>query len=140
MKARAVQKDPLGAAPPAVKPILLAARRAVLAAAPDAEPIACNSAKPRSKSMMWKLVRFAVAGEVVVTIGTFTNHANMFFARGSELDDPSGVLEGTGKKLRYVTLHGPSDAKRAAVAKVIRAAFALARRAAASAKPSTRAR
>ena len=31
--------------------------------------------------MMWKLVRYAVSGEVVVTIGTFTKHASVFFAR-----------------------------------------------------------
>lgn len=79
---------------------------------------------------MWKLVRYAVDGEVVVTIGTFTKHASMFFARGSELEDTRGVLEGMGKKLRYFTLRAPADAKRAAVKEAIRNAFALAERSA----------
>ena len=77
--------------------------------------------------MMWKLARYLIEGKIVVTIGTFTKHSSMFFARGSELEDPSGLLEGTGKKLRYIALRTPADASRAAVKKILRDAFALAR-------------
>jgi hypothetical protein len=80
--------------------------------------------------MMWKLVRYAVDGRVVVTIGTFTKHSSIFFAHGSELEDSHGLLEGTGKNLRYITLRAPADAKRAAVKEVLRKAFALAERSA----------
>jgi hypothetical protein len=76
--------------------------------------------------MMWKLARYAVQGEVVVTIGTFTKHASMFFARGAELKDAAGLLEGTGKNLRYITLRTPADAKRPAIKAILRQAFALA--------------
>jgi hypothetical protein len=75
--------------------------------------------------MMWKLARYAAHGEVVVTIGTFTKHASMFFARGAELGDATGLLEGTGKKLRYITLQTPADARRAGVKALLRKAFAL---------------
>ena len=37
-----------------------------------------------------------------------------------------GPLEGTGKKLRYITLRTPADAKRATVKDVLIKAFALA--------------
>jgi hypothetical protein len=77
---------------------------------------------------MWKLLRYLVDGEVVVTIGTFTKHSSMFFARGAELDDAGSLLEGTGKKLRYVTLRAPADARRAEVKNLVRKGFALARR------------
>ena len=50
--------------------------------------------------MMWKLVRYLVDGGVVVTVGTYTRHASMFFARGTELEGAPDLLEGTGKKLR----------------------------------------
>jgi hypothetical protein len=76
--------------------------------------------------MMWKLVRYLVDGGVVVTIGTYTKHASMFFAHGSELDGAPGLLEGAGKNLRYITLRSPADAKRGAVKEVLRKAFALA--------------
>jgi len=75
--------------------------------------------------MMWKLVRYAVDGEIIATIGCFTAHASIFFNRGSEIDDPEGLLLGSGKALRYITLRTAADAKSAAVKKIIRRAFAL---------------
>ncbi len=128
MKSRAGKpstSDPLATLSPAVTPIVEAARRIVRRVAPEAEEVACRSQKPRSPSMMWKLARYVVDGEVVVTIGTFTKHSSMFFTRGGELDDGSGLLQGTGKKLRYITLRTPADAERTAVENVLRKAFAL---------------
>jgi hypothetical protein len=122
--------DWLAGVPSAVQPIIEAARQTVRTVAPNAEEVACRSQKPRSPSMMWKLARYVVDGEVVVTIGTFTKHASMFFARGRELDDQGGLLEGKGKSLRYTTLRTPADAKRALVKVVLREAFALAERSA----------
>ena len=129
MKSRTAEcslDDTLATLPSAVRPIVEAARQTVRTAVRAAEEVACQSKRPRSPSMMWKLARYAAHGEIVVTIGTFTKHASMFFARGAELDDASGLLEGTGKKLRYITLHTPADAKRAAVKTLLRKAFALA--------------
>jgi len=117
--------DHLANIPPGVRPIVEAASKAVRATAPGAEEVPCQSQKPRSPSMMWKLVRYAVDGEVVVTLGTFTKHASMFFARGSEIEDEQGLLDGTGKSLRYITLRTPNDAKGAAVKEILRKAFAL---------------
>jgi len=128
MRTRArAEVDVFAAVPAATRPIVEAARTAVLAAAGDCEAVACGAKKPKSPSMLWKLVRFSVNGQTVATIGTFTKHANMFFARGAELEDPGGILQGTGKTLRYLTLRTAVDARREAVAKVLRAAFALAR-------------
>jgi hypothetical protein len=76
--------------------------------------------------MMWKLVRYAVEAQIVVTLGTFSEHASLFFAHGSALGDPGGLLEGTGKDLRYITLRTPADAGRAMLKKVLRQAFAAA--------------
>jgi hypothetical protein len=117
--------DHLAKIPSAVRPIVEAASTTVRAVAPDAEEVVCQARKPRSPSMMWKLVRYAVDGEVVVTLGTFSKHASMFFARGSEIEDEHGLLDGTGKSLRYITLRTPSDAKGAAVKAIVRKAFAL---------------
>jgi hypothetical protein len=113
--------------PAPVRAIVQVARRAVKAAAPDAVEIGCQMAQPRSKSMMWKLCRYSKEGEAgyVVAIGAFANHASIFFPRGVELDDGSGVLEGSGKQLRYFTLRTQADAKRATVKRVVRKAFRL---------------
>ena len=113
--------------PPAVRPIVEAAIHIVKATAPGAEEIPYRMAQPRSKSMMWKLVRYAVDGEPVVGVGTFTGHSAMFFYRGRELDDSSGLLQGSGKDTRFVTLRSPADAEKPAVKRLVRAAFKLAR-------------
>ncbi len=108
-----------------VRPTVEAAIRTVKAAAPKADEITYRSSPPRSSSAMWKLVRYAIDGENVVGVGTFTNHSTLFFYRGRELDDKSGLLQGTGKDSRYVTLEGPTDAEQPAVKLLVRQAFKL---------------
>ncbi len=111
--------------PPAVRPIVQAARRTVKAAAPKADEISYQSQAPRSRTYMWKIVRYAVDGANVVGIGTFPRHSTMFFYRGRELDDGSGLLEGSGKDSRFITLRAPADAERPAVKQLLKKAFKL---------------
>src|ERR1700737_447729 len=112
--------------PPATRPTVQAAIRTVKAAAPKADEIAYRSSPPRSKAMMWKIVRYAVDGANVVGGGAFTNHSPLFFYRGRELDDGSGLLQGKGKDSRFVTLRSPSDAEQPVVKRLVRKAFKLA--------------
>lgn len=111
--------------PTSTRPIVKAAIKSVEAVAPRAEAIPYRMAQPRSKSMMWKLVRYAKDGEPVLGIGTFTAHSAIFFYRGRELDDGSGLLKGSGKDTRFVTLLTPADAEKPEVKRLIRAAFKL---------------
>jgi hypothetical protein len=111
--------------PPAVRPTVRAAIRTVKEIAPKADEITYRSQPPKSRSAMWKLVRYAVDGANVVGIGTFSNHSTMFFYRGRELDDGSGLLQGGGKDTRFITLRAPSDAQSPAVKRLVRKAFKL---------------
>jgi len=111
--------------PPAVRPIVQAARQTVKAVAPTADEISYQSQPPRSSTYMWKIVRYAVDGANVVGIGTFPRHSTMFFYRGRELDDGSGLLEGSGKDSRFITLRTPADAERPAVKRLVKKAFEL---------------
>lgn len=113
-------------APARTKPILRAAINAVEDVAPDADEIPYNMEQPRSSRMMWKLVRYAVDGTNVVGIGTFAEHSTMFFYRGRELDDGSGLLQGSGKDTRFVTLRTPGEAESPRVRRLLKAAFRLA--------------
>jgi hypothetical protein len=38
-----------------------------------------------------------------------TSHANLMFARGVDLADPAGRLEGTGKQARHVKIRAPGE-------------------------------
>ena len=102
-----------------------AARRTVMTIAPSAVEVPYQSRPPVNPSTMWKLARYTLNGENVVGISTFTKHSTLYFYRGRELDDGSGLLEGRGKEMRSVTLHQPADAQRPAVRDLVRRAFAL---------------
>jgi hypothetical protein len=109
--------------PPKMRPTVTAAIRVVKAVAPKADEVTYRSQPPRSSRAMWKLVRYAVEGENVLGIGTFPSHSTLFFYRGRELDDGSGLLQGGGKDSRFITLRGPADAERPAVKRLVRKAF-----------------
>ena len=111
--------------PPAVRPTVKAAIKTVREVAPKADEITYRSQPPRSTSAMWKIVRYAVDGANVVGVGTFPSHSTLFFYRGRELDDGSGLLQGGGKDSRFITLRAPADAERPVVKRLVRKAFKL---------------
>src|SRR5947209_4187610 len=117
--------DHLKNVPAAVRPILVAARKTIRSASPRAEETAYQSKPPRSASAMWKLARYSLNGEEVAGFGTFARHSTIYFYRGRELDDPGGLLQGSGKDSRFVTLRSPADAEKAEVKKLVREAFGL---------------
>ena len=112
--------------PATVRPTVKAARQLVKSVAPKASEISYRSEPPRSSRAMWKIARYAIDRANVVGIGTFPNHATLWFYRGRELDDPSGLLEGGGKDSRFVRLRSPADAERPVVKRMVREAFRLA--------------
>lgn len=111
--------------PAAVRPIVEAAIRTVREVAPDATEVDYDMAAPRSKSMVWKLVRYTSGGKNVVGVGTLTGHSMLFFYRGRELDDGSGLLQGGGKEMRFIRLDSPADAAKPAVKRLVKKAFRL---------------
>jgi len=117
--------DHLRKIPRTMRPTVEAAIRTVTEAAPQAEEITYRSRQPSSSRAMWKLVRYTAGGANVVGIGTFPSHATMFFYRGRELDDGSGLLRGSGKDSRFITLNTPAEAGQPAVKRLVRQAFAL---------------
>jgi hypothetical protein len=119
--------DHLRNIPAAVRPTVVAARQMVVATAPNATEIVYQSHPPRSASGMWKLFRYDLDGANVVGIGTFPKHSTLFFYRGRELEDGNGLLQGSGKDARFITLRTPADASRPDVRRMVRKAFQLAR-------------
>jgi hypothetical protein len=50
------------------------------------------------------------------------NHVNLGFNYGSELPDPEGLLQGTGKLLRHVKITTPEDLSNPALRRLVEAA------------------
>lgn len=99
--------------PAKLRPTLQAARKTIKAIAPSA------------KETAWRVwpIRYRLGDLYVVAVGNYPRWISIFLFRGGELDDPDGVLEGTGKLMRHIKLRDPKDASRPAVKRMLRRAF-----------------
>lgn len=57
-------------------------------------------------------------------VNAFKAHVNVGFFRGAEIDDPEGLLEGTGKFMRHVKLAPERPIDPVALLKLITTAYA----------------
>ena len=57
-------------------------------------------------------------------VNVFKAHVNVGFFHGAELEDPAGLLEGNGKRMRHVKLRPGADVNVAALSALIDAAYA----------------
>lgn len=57
-------------------------------------------------------------------VDAFTAHVNVGFFRGAALEDPSGLLEGSGRSMRHVKIKPGRPAHEAGLLKLIEAAYA----------------
>jgi hypothetical protein len=60
---------------------------------------------------------------LICGITLHTAHINLMFARGTELPDPEGLLAGTGKRARHVTIRQEADLERPGVRRLLIAAL-----------------
>ena len=56
----------------------------------------------------WKNVQFRNGHDILVAVNPLANYVNVNLGHATELDDPDGVLEGTGKGIRHVKVR-PSE-------------------------------
>lgn len=56
-------------------------------------------------------------------VDAFTAHVNVGFFHGASLEDPAGLLEGAGKRMRHVKLRWGQPVDAAALAELISAAY-----------------
>lgn len=66
----------------------------------------------------------ARASELVISIAAYPNWVTLFFARGKALEDPQGLLEGTGAAMRSIRLSPFSALRSRPVRALIRQALA----------------
>jgi hypothetical protein len=90
--------------------IVARARAIILAAAPEAK-----------ESIKWAQPVFEKGGPFAY-IKAFKNSVNFGFWRGIELDDPAGLLQGTGEKMRHIKLTSLEDIQEEAFATLVRQA------------------
>jgi hypothetical protein len=57
-------------------------------------------------------------------VNVFKAHVNVGFFHGADLDDPAGLLEGTGRRMRHVKLRPGDGVDAEALSRLIDAAYA----------------
>lgn len=58
----------------------------------------------------------------VFHIAVYSRHVNLGFNDGATLDDPKGILQGAGNRIRHITVKTPEDIKRPEIRAYIRRA------------------
>jgi hypothetical protein len=66
----------------------------------------------RSKVVLLYGATERVIADGICSINVFARYVILGFPRGTDLDDPAGVLQGTGKAMRHITLKKLSDLDR----------------------------
>lgn len=64
-----------------------------------------------------------VDGAALGYVNVFKAHVNIGFFRGAFLKDPSGLLEGSGKRMRHIKLRPDQDIDAAEIERLLEAAY-----------------
>jgi hypothetical protein len=83
-----------------------------------------NAVPEAKEAIKWAQPVYELDGPFAY-VKAFKHSVNFGFWRGTELDDPHGLLEGTGEKMRHVKLTGVDDIDDEAFADFVRQAVAL---------------
>lgn len=118
----------LAAFAPEIGALFLAARRTVLAAAPDADELIYDAYNTVSAAYSYS----GRLSEAFCHVAAYARYVNLGFNRGVELPDPSRILVGGGARIRHVRIMAAGDLRAPAVQALLEAAVqqgrALARR------------
>lgn len=75
-----------------------------------------------AETIKWNQPVYVVDGENRLYVAAQRDHVNLGFMQGASMDDPDGVLEGTGKKMRHVKLSDPSEVDTPAIRRLVETA------------------
>jgi hypothetical protein len=93
--------------------IVSSVRRVVREAAPDAK-----------ESLKWSQPVYEINGPFCY-VRAFKDYVNLGFWRGADLQDPKGLLQGSGDKMRHVQLRSMDDVDEGQFADFVRQAVEL---------------
>lgn len=62
-----------------------------------------------TESLKWHAPIYSLNGKNLLGLQDFSTHVNLNFFRGAQLHDARGILMGTGKQVRHLTLRRIAD-------------------------------
>jgi hypothetical protein len=114
----------LSAYEPGITALALAVRALVLGEAPGAIELIYDAYNAVSAGYSFT----GRPSDSFIHIAAYAHWVNLGFNRGAELEDPDGVLQGSGRQVRHIRISDPADLRNPAVRSFVRAAIARARR------------
>ena len=108
----------LAAFDPEITTLFLATRAAVLAAAPDANELIYDAYNAVSAAYSFT----DRLKEGFCHVAGYSKYVNLGFNRGAALDDPAGILVGSGARIRHVRIAAVAELRAPALQALLRAA------------------
>lgn len=108
------QQSWFASAPESQKPMLDALRALVLATAPGIV-----------EEIKWSRPCYSTDRGLFCYLHSTKHHVTLGFQRGASLDDPKGLLVGTGKDMRHVKVVGMDDIDAPAIRRLLQQAIEL---------------
>ena len=112
-----------------IQELALATRRLVLEEAPDSVELIYDAYNALATGYGFT----GRPSECFIHIAIYAKWVNLGFHRGSELSDPQGILQGTGRWVRHLRIAEPADLAEPAVREFVKQATARGKRPAADA-------
>jgi hypothetical protein len=104
--------------------LALATRKLVLEEAPDSTELIYDAYNAVATGYGFT----GRPSECFIHIAVYAKWVNLGFHRGSELPDPKGILQGTGRLIRHIRIAKPEDLAAPAVRAFVKQAIARAKR------------
>lgn len=110
----------IAGAPPALQTLYLELHRLVLETVPDVK----YSVDCKDRQIGYGAHQYGYNGWGMAAVAPYTKWVSLGFLSGAALDDPEGLLEGSGAAVRHVKFRSPEElsARREAVQRLLRGA------------------
>lgn len=84
-----------------------------------------GASRELAEEMKWGWPCYTAAGKCVCGFMDMRETVNFVLYLGARLDDPGGLIEGTGKSMRHIKLRSPQDVRKRAFTKFIKESIRL---------------
>ena len=71
-------------------------------------------------ALKWGKPAYSLEGEMFMYIADQSKYVQLGFYNGAQMNDPHGIIEGTGKRLRHIKVHELNDKLASQVADAVR--------------------
>lgn len=108
---------------PEIQEVYLEAHRLIRETLPDVN----YSIDTKDGGMGYGVRQYGYDGWGMAALSAHTSWVSLYFFHGTDLTDPDGILEGTGKRMRHVKLRSVAqlDERRSAIRKLVEEASRL---------------